>query len=532
MKRNLLYAIALLVSLLSYADVFAQTKADGNETWKSVGTGLLRDDAITASYFLNNYWEFEVEMEESEQTPGRYRLVNAYKNCPSVGGDAFPETATNYLVVDASDPKHVYIEQGGTSYYIGVGQQLCLWSIADDYYNNRYGNWNLADEEGVCGTLKDGTITFPKGALLYVPSDTEGEEVFDPDKHDYIWKVCNLNGMFRLKLPGVPNTDASIEYARYDASAEKVHYQVYLGPDIEYCKAALFEGEYSSNMAEQIETGNVKTYEIKGSGDFAVDYEKDGIFTLVLVPYCQGRAWMPAHCTYEWAFSETEWKKLGEGEYTEGIISSNELNNYGFVFKQHTYTVKVEQNVENPALVRLVDPYGPDTYPDATNLNYDTSKRYYLEFDFSDQENVKLLHTDNIGLNLGYGAMEVWSYADRAVNDPNFTPAIQEALFPDGIPTGHYNKESNTASFDAGSFVIMFPSARPNTWYKANQKGAAKLVLPEGFSLSSGIENVNADNDTLIRYYTIDGILVGNSKPAPGLYIMRQGGKSKKVILK
>lgn len=533
MKKSLRFALLLVAGFLSFAGASAQTKADDGETWKSIGTGTLRDDVVTVPYVLNNFWEFDVEMEESEQTPGRYRLVNAYKNCPKVGPE-YPAEATNYLVIDASDPVHVYMEQGGTSYYIGQDQQLCVWSIADDYYNNLYGNWTKADEEGVCGTLKDGVITFPKGALLWVASDATEELVFNPGKHDYVWTTCNRNGMFRLKLPGTPDTDVRIDFNRYDNKAAQVHYNVSLSPDIDYCKAALFEGEYTPAMAAQIEDGSVTTVEVKTGGDFAVPYEKDGVYTLVLVPYSQGRAWEASYCTYEWAFSEAEWKKLGTAQYTEGIISSNQMSDYGLSYPTYTYDVNVEQNVANPALVRLVDPYGPEVYPEATNINYDTSKRYYLTFDFSDPDNVRLLRAEDTGLDLGYGRIGVWSYADRAVNDPAFTPAIQEALFPQGLPTGHYDKDTRTVSFDAQAFVVKFPKGRPDTWYAANRKGEAKLVLPEGFNLpDTGIEGVQAADNAPVRYYSIDGKLVNAAaKPAPGVYIMRKGGESKKVILK
>lgn len=312
-----------------------------------------------------------------------------------------------------------------------------------------------------------------------------------------------------------------------------MHYNVSLSADIDYCKAALFEGEYTPAMAAQIESGSVAAVEVKSSGDFAVPYEKDGVYTLVFVPYCQGHAWDASYLSYEWAFSESEWKKLGMAEYTEGIISSNELSDYGLAYKTYTYEVKVEQNVANPALVRLVDPYGPEVYPEATNLNYDTSKRYYLQFDFTDPDNVRLLRTEDTGLDIGFGRIGVWSYADRAVNDPAFTPELQQAMFPDGIPTGHYNEATRTLSFDARALVVKFPKGRPETWYVANRKGEAKLVLPEGFTPSTAIENVQTPDNAPVRYYGIDGkLLNGTAKPAPGIYIMRKGNESKKVILK
>ena len=164
MKTPKLSAALLAAGAFAALPVFSQE----TESWKPAGTGMLRDDIVSSFYSLGTYWEFPVEVEESEQTPGRYRLVNAYVNAPKVGPD-FPSDAVNYLVIDASDPEHCYVELGGTSYWIGEDegglQHMIVGSIADDYYNNKYSNWEKADEEGVCGTLSKGCITFPPRTL-------------------------------------------------------------------------------------------------------------------------------------------------------------------------------------------------------------------------------------------------------------------------------------------------------------------------------------------------------------------------------
>lgn len=107
------------VAALAFGALFGTSAAEAqtSETWKPIGTGLIRDDVITSFYIQDSFWEFPAEIEESEQTPGRYRILNAYKNCPSVGGPEFP-AVDNYLVVDASDPVHVYIEPACVNYYI------------------------------------------------------------------------------------------------------------------------------------------------------------------------------------------------------------------------------------------------------------------------------------------------------------------------------------------------------------------------------------------------------------------------------
>ena len=176
-------------------------------------------------------------------------ILNAYKNCPSVGGPEFP-AVDNYLVVDASDPVHVYIEPACVNYYIGEGQVLCLWTMADDYYNNRYGNWELADKEGICGRIEDGTITFPARTLL---AGFIEETAFNPSEHDIMWKQVNTNSMFRIKLPGTPNTDIGISLVGINQDKTGVQYEISIPADTEYAKIGVFEGEYTDSMRAAVE---------------------------------------------------------------------------------------------------------------------------------------------------------------------------------------------------------------------------------------------------------------------------------------
>lgn len=537
MKSKFIYVCALIATLFAMSG----TEAKATETWEPMGTGWLRDDILTSIYVTSTYYEFQVEVEQCKEVPGRYRLVNAYANCPSVGGDPFPADATNYLVIDASDPQHVYVEQGGTSYYCGWGQQLCLWSIADDYYNNLYGDWTQADEEGVCGKMVDGIITFPRGALLYVPVE---EDVFHPEDHDFHWVQSNKNGMFRLLLPGVPKHDIDITVMGLADTQDAVNYYLNLDEDIEYAQAAVFEGEYNASMTERIkktvngtatDDEKVELQKITKSGIHSFPYDKDGIHTLVVVPYANEKAWPESKLTAEWAYSESEWKNVGKATYVEAIVSSNELTAYGFAIDPYTYDVPVQQNVSSPWLIRLVDPYGPDCYPMASSTNYDSSRHHYVNFDLGDFNNCSVLYTEDLGITLGnVGRISVWSYVDRARNGQLSQEFVDE-YYPDGLPTGKFDPNTNKLTFDRRAINILY-GANPSAWYAANLNGTFSLKLGSDVVVTpnpgTGVSGVEVSDKTVTpEYFTLSGTRV-NGKPNAGVYIERRGDKVRKVMLK
>lgn len=529
MNSKLLTSVALAAfALVGTADAAAQ------ETWKPLGTGLMRDDIITSVYILDDFYEFNVEIEESEQTPGRYRLVNAYIECPTVGPQ-FPAEPKQYLIIDASDPQHVYIEPGYTAYYIGQGQQMLIWSIAEDYYNNLYGNWIKADEENVCGKLDRGVITFPSGSLLMFPLDED--KTFDPQApDDFAWRKVNTHGMFRVKLPGTPAYDVDLTMGELNEEGTGVNVNVTFPEDVDYTLVGAFEGEYTADMYTKVAAGGDEIVKIEKSGVATVPFHENGVHTVVAVPVIDGEAWPGVHITREWLYGDTGWQNIGTAEYTDAILSSCELNSAGWEISEYTYNVEVEQNKTEPWKIRLVDPYGNPQYPLATEYNYDQTKHHYLNLDMASFDCVRLEKTEDIGLYFSTGRMDIWSYVDRAIVANPFGDNISfyDAAHNADVPKGHYDPATRTVTFDKDALRIMFPSYSPY-WYMANQNSAFKLVLPEGTEIAespevqgwSGVNEIFYENAPA-EYYTPSGIRVEN--PDKGLYIVRQGSKTFKVM--
>lgn len=512
---------------------------DPAETWKPLGTGYLRDDIITTHYILNYNMDFPVLIEESEQTPGRYRLVDAYRQSPKFDTRQpdFPEDAKNYIIVDASDPDCVWLEPGGTSVWVGVDQHMLLWSMADDVINN--GSLEAKVDE-VKGKMVQGVITFPTNTILSAFTDKAeiDNATFVPTGAVEQWRRSNSGGMFRIMLPGVPQHDIDMEAIDINETEDGVNYQFTLDEPINYALVAAFKGNYTEDMAEKIKKGEVTTVKVDKSGIFPVPYTEDGIITVVAVPYVDGTAYIASHQTRTWAYSQKEWKKLkGKAIYTENFLASNEVGEYpgnDFNIEAYTYEVNVEQKVNVPEKFRLVDVYGPGNFPMATEASYQGDKIWYMEFDIAQPACVMLSRTQS-GLSFGGTYFELWGTATRRIEGGSqWLPQIsfEQALRDPSIPKITYDPTTRTVNFEQKSVMIAWPSVK-NDWYEANRSSAlAKIVLPDDFENPSydSVEGIVAEQDGEAEYFTLDGIRVAN--PENGIYIMRQNGEAKKVLVK
>lgn len=510
------------------------------ETWKDIGEGVLRDDLFTV-YYIIDYEEFPVKIQESEQIPGRYRLVNAWSKFPLLEtiypSWVTPKEEEDYVVIDASDPAHVRVEQGLIGAYIGeylddegnkCPQECFIWSQAADYKNQNTGGLDEETYERVCGKLRNGAITFPANALLLQAYegvvDAEGRPVVG-----YSWSTWNRNGQFRLLLPDAPDVDVAITLGALDDGGTGVEYSFVLDDDVAFAKAALVCGEDISSIAKGIIEGSISSIEIKENGVYSFPYEGDGVFSLVAVPYLSdGTPCYESSLTRMLDFDQSVWRKVGKGSYTEAVLSSNEMNKYGFTINEYTYDVDIEANVDNPGLIRMVDPYGA-AYPNSSPGNYDYSRKYYIEIDATNPSKVFLNKTEDfIGINFGYGPMMIWSRAARSmINDEISKDELYESN-----PEFFGKAVDNVITFSKGSLILNFTQVRPDTWYDANQNGRFRLEVPGGI-IPSGIDGVETDvYDGEEQYFTVSGIKINAVDATDGVYIVRKGSEVRKIIVR
>lgn len=512
-----------------YKSAKAHAPEEEEETWKTIGNGEYRDNIVHSWFTIPGYPQMDVEVQESEQTPGRYRIVKPYHNYPMDLGAGAPEGEA-FMIVDASDPMHCYIEPCLTRLLIGLDpnknvMQMAVWSIADDYYNNIYGNWNQADIEGVCGRLENGSVTFPAGAILTTTMYADKEPNWD-----MLWIPSNPNGMWRLRLPGAPKLDLNIDFT--GLIENDLTYDVRMEESVEYVKVAFFKGEYNNDMTKSIIDGTVDTEELDTDGQVCYPYTEDGIYTFIAVPYYEGEPLAPYYITKEMSFNEAEWRKCGKVHYTEAILSSNEMTVAGQLnIDPDDYDVELEENVANPGLFRLVDPYGPP-YVYASS-GYDDSHKYYMEIDATDVNSVFIKRMEPIGLSFAWGRNGIESRAYRKMTEGMTKEEVKMWEITNNTPLfGTHADNKITFPKDAIYWIVTDQLTTPTYWANANGKFCIEFKEGQVIGGTNGVEGITNDSETASEWYNLQGVRLNKRPAEKGIYIERRGNVSTKVMVK
>ena len=144
---------------------FTYKTTDPNEGWTILGMVEYTDGYMSSLYNITTE-TWQVEIQEKDDTPGLYRLVDAYcANFPWNDPGDWNPNVTSYLYINAVDPDGVYIPESQQTVNWGAGALLCFSEAA--YYMD-YGGYPLeaVKNAGKCGTLKNGKITFPYKGLF------------------------------------------------------------------------------------------------------------------------------------------------------------------------------------------------------------------------------------------------------------------------------------------------------------------------------------------------------------------------------
>lgn len=204
--------------------------------WKSIGVGLYTDDVLWPNFTEDGKsTTYKVEIEEHSETPGLYRIKNAYSIFAEEWKLGSGDGATD-IEIHAEDPNGVYIlnQSIGLSLdYDGYGEMSFEtrggYLIAEGYTVDQLKNY------GLLGTLKDGVITFP----VFKETDDDNNVITDDAGNPYYYQgwlnfeggkywSAGINGEMQLVLP---NANASaIAKAKRAAAASDFERRLYVSP--------------------------------------------------------------------------------------------------------------------------------------------------------------------------------------------------------------------------------------------------------------------------------------------------------------
>ncbi len=220
--EDLTGALQLIVAIIedgavkNVKSVIFEYFGGGANPWKKLGKGYYTDDFVT-SMFLdqegNTYppETVEVEIEESTQTPGLYRVKKAYADIAASFGS---EGGEEDLIIHAENPNGVYFLTSPLGFSIGKYGPFSIISVGGDYveyYSSKYTPEEvIAGVENIWGTLKEGVITLP----AFQVTDKENNPRYYEDGSPMLYQgytmygnstsYGGMNTAFKLVLPSAP----------------------------------------------------------------------------------------------------------------------------------------------------------------------------------------------------------------------------------------------------------------------------------------------------------------------------------------
>ena len=297
--------------------------------WTSLGDCTYSEDCIS-TFWSTGVTTYTVEIQENDNQPGYYRLVNPY-------GEVYPyndpgdwdDSQDWYLEIHAEDPDAVYMYMQETGMDWGYGM-ITIGSFAGYYMNYGY-TLDEMKSEGYTGTLENGIITFPTSTLLISMADYNSGGLY----------YANTNGGFKVVLPGYTDTDYSVSVAyagKYTNSSDEDEGVLAtisdIGADVESIRLAVVEGSDYSAAYESVRNGNVSSTEVTAeAATVMVPFDGDptqGTYTLIAVTYDgNGVAQDYDYVLFKYtpASSET-WTAISTGDYTYTLFFGSTSSPY------------------------------------------------------------------------------------------------------------------------------------------------------------------------------------------------------------
>lgn len=351
----------------------------GLSEWETLGTGYLRDGIM--SYvaqqmgFAVDMQTYQVQIEESVLTPGKYRISNPfgegtafYESVRDIEGFAW-EGGNTGIIIDATDPSFVYI---ANDFYSGYNIKFQDQPVNPHFYSFVDLNMRFYDipldalkqqAPQQFGQLSNGVITFPAAALGFLLS---GDYIDDTNTPLYQGNTGDL----AVALPGYEITDYSSAFTYRGcftdvAGNSYAQGTITLGDDVASARYIVAgEGDDLAAIIEGIADGSVEATEITESGEVSIPLDESGNYTMVIVTFnASGEMQSSSTTAFTFTTSTTKvnWQVECEGTYDQNflpnfITDKDDSGNTFYVgnpLGDGTYTTTLYVDADNPNHFKL-----------------------------------------------------------------------------------------------------------------------------------------------------------------------------------
>lgn len=468
------------------------------DLWKTIGQANFTENLVSAAYgssYGNN--EYTVELQESINTPGFYRVVNPLYGNPNqyIGSEYYLITDHNhYLFIHAEDPNAVYMDESPIGLDFGDG----------DFISKSVGN----------GTLKNGVITFPAGTIATAiqnynnctfSNSSADVTIVIPQEHTVSVKSANENyGTVTITSPATEGNTITTTESSVTVTAtpnEGVDFINWTDADGNVIST---EAAYTYVGSEDIELtanfGLSLTYTFPEHGYMAVTVNGSTVSSgTILAP----------GTTIDIKLTPANKYELESFTINGNNIEPNEDGTYSFALAEAT--------VINAIFAQIG-------------------------------------HTLTI-ITEGNGRVEVWSSFDESDDSPAGTQyqsgdkiPNEELIFVYYFPgseaseseTRYEQISSATLSTSAGTINMLSDGYLFTPGFDSNAFTNQENILAESdITISTvftndyaALEEIGIDiNNGPVEYYNLQGIRISSDNLTPGFYIIRQGSKAAKVLI-
>lgn len=475
---------------------------ENSDQWTTIGSASMTEDFVEAFYAGYGYGygpnTYDVTIQENVNTPGFYRIVNPYENNNNseiTSGQYHATDHQHYIFIHAENPDAVTFDES---------------PIGCNFY--AMGDMTVGSYGASTGTLTAGTLTMPAGTLYLTMGDYATTNANDfvlviPKEHTVTVKSADEKyGTVAITDPATEGNTITTTATSVTVTATPAEGVAFMNWTDADGNVVSTEATYSYLGADDIELtanfGLTLTYTNPDNG-FIIVYNGAEIVssgTIFTPGTVLSITVAPKNDDYEFvAFyvNEIETPLDSEGKCELTLEQSSDLT---VLFQEKAYplTIVTDGNGEIQVWTEIDD---TEELP--------AGKRLYDGDTYTGELFVWFIPGENAG------KKESLETATMTVNDN--VQALDFESEADGwiVTNGKWGEAGN---------VYFFPVPVRKV----------PIVLSAKFSgEKQGLEEIGIDlADGPVEYYDLKGIRVAEENLTPGFYIVRQGSKAVKVLIR